>query len=56
MILYGAYYHPSHEKLADLVIEMTGFSLMLVTLPPLPDGDMRRSCSDNSKLSKNTGT
>lgn len=40
------------KKLADIVIKMTGSSSKIVSLPPLPEGDMRRRCPDNSKMRK----
>jgi nucleoside-diphosphate-sugar epimerase len=38
------------KELAEIIIKVTGSSSKIVHLPPLPEGDMRRRCPDNSKM------
>jgi len=40
------------KELAETVIKVTGSSSIITHLPPLPEGDMRRRCPDNSKMRK----
>jgi nucleoside-diphosphate-sugar epimerase len=40
------------KELAEIVIKITGSSSKITHLPPLPEGDMRRRCPDNSKMRK----
>ena len=40
------------KELAEMVIAATGSSSRITYLPPLPEGDMRRRCPDNSKMRK----
>lgn len=42
-------------ELANKVVEVLGSSSKLVFLPPLPEGDMRRRCPDNSKMTNLLG-
>lgn len=43
------------KELADIVIQLTGSSSKVVHLPPLPEGDMRRRCPDNSRMKEILG-
>lgn len=43
------------KELADIVIRLTGSSSKVVHLPPLPEGDMRRRCPDNSRMKEILG-
>ena len=38
------------KELAEKIIKLTGSSSRVIHLPPLPEGDMRRRCPDNSKM------
>jgi nucleoside-diphosphate-sugar epimerase len=46
----GSDFEVTIKELAHLVIKLTDSSSKILFLPPLPEGDMRRRCPDNSKM------